>query len=142
MLSKFVCSRLYEIWPCGPVKALSKRVRLAYLFRPDTSWRQQRPLPPCPPFIVLVPLKSSRFRHTHRVPFIKEEMPFCCPCPFQKRGSIQAWPVSGLANNRRHPQQLPWCPLQSSSTNLHCSHRSGPYKPVGKCMCPEVVPRS
>ena len=88
------------------------------------------------------PWKALDFVILIGCPLSRRKCLFCCPCPFQKRGSIQAWPVSGLANNRRHPQQLPWCPLQSSSTNLHCSHRSAPYKPVGKCMCPEVVPRS
>ena len=50
--------------------------------RHDTSWNQQRHLPPCSQVINLVPLKysSRKLRFPFRVPM--ERMPWC-PCPFK-----------------------------------------------------------
>ena len=71
-------------------RAFKKQYLEVGVCRPDTSWRQQRRLPPCPLVNALVPLKSSsrNVQFSHRVPFTKEKMPWC-PCPFKKQ-SIQA----------------------------------------------------
>ena len=83
----------------------------------DTSWRQQRRLPPCPLVIALVPLKCNDCRiYNFLISFTKYKMSWC-PCSFKNEAY------------RLKPVTL----VQNKAFDRHCAHNVFWWSPVHIC---------